>query len=184
MITNKRNWLAVALVFAVMGSPVFSSDAVQLRSRDVLLHSGSLSGVVLDREAHPVPRVPVRMFYGKQLIATVTSDENGNFAIHGLRNGGHIVNAGEEKTLVRLWTSDSAPPSAAARMVMVVDEEVIRGQGCADQCVDECGEGAFSRKKSMCSVLTNPAVMLLIGGGVVGVVAIANHNDDDRPASP
>ena len=67
---------------------------------------------------------------------------------------------------------------------MVVDEEVIRGQGCADECAEECGEAAFGQGKSMCSVLTNPAVMLLIGGGVVGALAIAAHNDDDGPASP
>ncbi|MEY2727497.1 MAG: hypothetical protein RLZZ458_3364 [Planctomycetota bacterium] len=184
MSTILRRWLAGALIFAVTGSPVLSSEAVELRSRDVLLHSGSLSGVVLNREAHPVPGIQVRLFHGKQVIAVVTSDENGNFAIHGLRNGGHIVNTGEEKELVRLWTSDIAPPSASARMVMVVDEEVIRGQGCADECAEECGEAAFGQGKSMCSVLTNPAVMLLIGGGVVGALAIAAHNDDDGPASP
>lgn len=180
-----KNWLAGLLIAALTGSPVFSSEAVQLRSRDVQLHSGSLSGVVLNRESRPVPGVEVRLMYGKNVIATATSDDNGNFAVHGLRNGGHIVNTGEEKELVRFWNSDVAPPSASARMIMVVDEQVVRGQGCAEECGEVCGEGGFGHKSSMGGALSNPGVLMLLAGGAVGVVAIVAHNDDDdAPASP
>jgi hypothetical protein len=179
-----RQWLAGTLIVVMMGAPVLGEEAVQLRSRDVVLHSGSLSGVVLDRQARPVRGLPVRLFYGKNLIATATSDDNGNFAVHGLRNGGHIVNTGAEKELVRFWSSDVAPPAASARMVVVVDEQVVRGQMSSDDCAEECGEACAAESSSVCSVLGNPAVMLLIGGGVVGAIAIAAHNDDDGPASP
>jgi hypothetical protein len=179
-----RQWLAGTLIVAMTSGPVLSDEAVQLRSRDVVLHSGSLSGVVLNRQARPVPGLTVKLLYGKDLIATATSDDNGNFAVHGLRNGGHIVNAGTEKELVRFWSSDVAPPAASARMVVVVDEQVVRGQTSADDCAEECGEACAAEKSSVCSVLGNPAVMLLIGGGVVGALAVAAHNDDDGPASP
>ncbi|MEY3175058.1 MAG: hypothetical protein RLZZ436_2972 [Planctomycetota bacterium] len=178
-----KQWLAAALMGTLVATPVFGTEAVELRSRDVLLHSGSLSGVVLNRQSHPVPGVQVRLMYGKNVIATAITDDNGNFAVHGLRNGGHIVGTGEEKELVRFWSSEAAPPAASARMIMVVDEQVIRGQGCADDCVEECGEGQPGGK-SACGVLSNPVALLLLGGGAAGIVAIVAHNDDDAPASP
>jgi len=184
MLTFFRPWVAMALITALTGSPLFADEAVKLRSRDVLLHSGSLSGVVLNRESHPVPGIQVRLMHGKNVIATATSDDNGNFAVHGLRNGGHIVGAGEEKELVRFWNSDVAPPVASARLIMVVDEDVIRGQGFAEECVPECGEDADRRKSCLCGAFGNPTALLLLGGGAAGIVAIVAHNDNDAPASP
>lgn len=184
MFTVSRPWIATVLIAALTGAPVYADEAVKVRSRDVLLHSGSLSGVVLNQESRPVPGIQVRLMHGKNVIATATSDDNGNFAVHGLRNGGHIVGAGEEKELVRFWNSDVAPPAASARLIMVVDEEIIRGQGFADECVEECGEESATKKSCLCGALGNPTALLLLGGGAAGIVAIVAHNENDAPASP
>lgn len=183
MFRDFRPLTALALIAALTATSVLAEEPVELRSRDVLLHSGSLSGVVLNRESHPLPGIQVRLLHGKQVIATATSDDNGNFAVHGLRNGGHVVATGDEKELVRFWNSGAAPPSASARLIMVVDEEVIRGQGFAE-CVEECGDTAATRKSCLSRALSNPTALLLLGGGAAGIVAIVAHNDNDAPASP
>jgi len=185
MATSFAKKIVAGLITALIGSPVFADETVALRSRDVLLHSGSLSGVVLNRESHPVPGVVVKLMHGKNVIATATSDDNGNFAVHGLRSGGHVVSAGEEKELVRFWRSDAAPPAASARMIMVVDETVVRGQGWSDECVEECGEDESARKCCLSGAFGNPTALLLLGGGAAaGIVAIVAHNENDAPASP
>jgi hypothetical protein len=184
MFRNFRPLIVPALIAALTATSVLAEEPVELRSRDVLLHSGSLSGVVLNRESHPLPGIQVRLLHGKQVIAKATSDDNGNFAVHGLRNGGHVVATGEEKELVRFWNSGAAPPSASARLIMVVDEEVIRGQGFAEACVEECGDTAATRKSCLSRALGNPTALLLLGGGAAGIVAIVAHNDNDAPASP
>ena len=184
MFRDFRLLIAPALFAAVTATPVLADEPVELRSRDVLLHSGSLSGVVVDRDSRPLPGISVQLLHGKTLIATATSDDNGNFAVHGLRNGGHVVATGEEKELVRFWNSSAAPPSASARLIMVVDEQVIRGQGFAEECVEECGETAATQKSCLCRALSNPTALLLLGGGAAGIVAIVAQNDNDGPASP
>jgi hypothetical protein len=67
---------------------------------------------------------------------------------------------------------------------MVVDEEIIRGQGFAEECVEECGEESATRKSCLCGALGNPTALLLLGGGAAGIVAIVAHNENDAPASP
>jgi hypothetical protein len=125
----------------------------------------------------------VNLLHGRNVIATATSDDNGNFAVHGLRNGGHVVNTGEEKELVRFWSSDVAPPNASARLIMVVDEEIVRGQMVPLESVVPPGEAAVAGH-SMSGVLMNPFALALMAGGAVGIVAIVAHNENDTPASP
>ncbi|MFM7057383.1 MAG: carboxypeptidase-like regulatory domain-containing protein [Planctomycetota bacterium] len=184
MFRSFRLCMATILMAPLTVGPVVAEEAVEVRSRDVLLHSGSLSGVVLNRESHPLPGITVQFLHGKNVIAVATSDDNGNFAVHGLRNGGHVVATGEEKELVRFWNSTAAPPSASARLILVVDEEVVRGQGYVEECGVECGDESVTRKSCLCRALSNPTALLLLGGGAAGIVAIVAHNDDDAPASP
>lgn len=168
---------SVLAVATTLGAPVLGSGPVELRSRDVVLNGGKLEGTVVNREAQPVSGLTVRLFHGENLIATTTSDERGQFSVTGLRNGGHVLCTGEDRQNVRFWGTQAAPPAAVNRVTMVVDEAVVRGQ-----CGDACGEGSGGL---LTSVMGNPAVLLLIGGGVVGVVALAASNDnDDQPASP
>lgn len=183
MLRECKRWFTGVLIGMLVTAPVLADEPVQLRSRDVRLHSGSLSGVVLNRESHPVPGVVVNLMHGRNVIATATSDDNGNFAVHGLRNGGHVVSTGEEKELVRFWSSDVAPPNASARLIMVVDEQVVRGQMIPAESFVAPGEGAVAGN-SMSGVLMNPFALALMAGGAVGIVAIVAHNENDSPASP
>jgi hypothetical protein len=93
------------------------------------------------------------------------------------------VNTGEEKELVRFWSSDVAPPNASARLIMVVDEQVVRGQMIPAESFVAPGEGAVAGN-SMSGVLMNPYALALMAGGAVGIVAIVAHNENDAPASP
>ena len=169
--------LLLAMVMLV-GSPVLASEAVAIRSSDYLLgHEGVLSGSVLNRSGLPVSGLPVQVLHEDQVIATAVSDEKGQFAVQGLRNGHHTVQLGASRQPVRFWSNTAAPPAALSRMAIVVDEEVVRGQ-----CGESCGEGFCGGHHG---AGWGPALgILLIGGAVATTLALTLDDDDDAPASP
>ena len=113
----------------LMGSPLLASETVAIRSSDYLLgQEGVLAGSVFNRSGLPVSGLPVQILHDDQVVATAVSDENGEFAVHGLRNGQHSVRLGASRQPVRFWSKSAAPPATQARMALVIDEEIVRGQ--------------------------------------------------------
>jgi len=170
--------LTLAAVMSV-GTPLMGAGPLEIRSTDVALRGGQLTGRVLNTEAQPVAKLPIQLIHEDTVIATVTSDEKGEFAVRGLRSGGHVIRIGSNQHPVRFWGAQAAPPAAASNISIVVDEQVVRGQGCGD---DGCGESS-----GLCGVPMNPAALLLIGGATAATLAITlNDGDDDAsiPASP
>lgn len=158
-----------------LGTPLNAADPVAIRSSDVSLRGGVLTGMVLNTEAKPVAGLPVHLLHGEKLVATVHSDENGQFAVKGLRTGGHVLQVGTNQHPVRFWTSQSAPPSATSRMAIVVDEVIVRGQSCGDDGCEKPGVLGM--------IAANPGPLLLIGGAAAATIAITAHNSkDDQPA--
>ena len=183
-----HNGISVVLsTLMLIGSPLLASEAVAIRSSDYLLgHDGVLAGSVLNQSGLPVSGLPVHVLYEDHVIATAFSDENGQFAVQGLRNGQHTVQLGASIQPVRFWRNAAAPPAALSRMAIVVDEEVVRGQcsgdGCGEECGEGCGEGFSGRHRG---AGWGPALgILLIGGAVATTLALTLDDDDDTPASP
>lgn len=112
-----------------VGVPLFAGDPVGIRSADVALNTGGLlRGTVLNTAARPVSGISVSVLHDDKTVATVLSDEKGDFSVKGLRNGAHVVQAGTTHQIVRLWGTNSAPPAAVETIAIVVDDETIRGQ--------------------------------------------------------
>ena len=156
--------LALSMVMLI-GSPVIATEAVAVRSTDYLLgQQGVLVGSVVNQQGQPAAGLPVQVLHEGRVIATVYSNEKGDFIVGSLRNGNHTVQLGETLRPVRFWSNASAPPSAVNRMAIVVDEEVVRGQ-----CGDSCGEGSSRR----CGLTWGTACgVLLIGGAVATTLAL------------
>ncbi len=166
----------------LVGSPLLASETVVIRSSDYLLgQEGVLAGSVLNQSGVAVAGLPVRVLHEEHVIATAVSDERGQFAVQGLRNGAHTVQLGATKQPVRFWSNTAAPPAAVSRMAIVIDEEVVRGQ-CGDGSEEGCGEGFASGHQGAWKTAFG---VLLIGGAVAATLALTLDNDDDAVvASP
>jgi hypothetical protein len=116
--------------------PASNSDPVgnQLSSkspelRDVRLQdAGRLQLRVIDEAGKPEPDQLVRVFYQNSVIAETRTNASGSAVILGLRPGIHLVATGGRMSAYRLWTQQSAPPSAINAPAVVISEQSIRGQ--------------------------------------------------------
>lgn len=176
--------VSVVLSMALLvGSPLQASETVAIRSSDYLLGQQSiLAGSVLNQSGLPVAGLPVQVLHKGQVIATALSDDKGEFAVQGLRNGQHTVKVGASQQSVRFWMSKAAPPTAVSRLAIVVDEEVVRGQ-CGEGCAEGCGEGFSGADHRAWKTAVG---VLLIGGAVATTLALTldDNNSSAAPGSP
>jgi hypothetical protein len=93
-----------------------------------LAEGGLLRGQVVDGAGQPVAEAPVAVFYEGKEVAKTTSDADGNFAISSLKGGQHVVISGDHGGLCRMWSTQTAPPSANSRMLIVKSPQLVRGQ--------------------------------------------------------
>lgn len=146
----------------------------QPMSVDVTLTVGGvLRGYVLDAQAAPVANVEVRLTAPDGQQVATRSDDRGRFGYQGLRGGAYQLETEQGVVLCRAWTADAAPPQSAATLLVVHDEQAVRGQWHAPPHVN----GVVGRMKR---VMTNPfAVAAIIGAAVAIPVAIHNANRDN-----
>jgi hypothetical protein len=96
---------------------------------DVALSQGGvMRGQIVDGQGQPVANAPVALHHGGKEVASTSSDQEGNFAFSGLRGGQHVVVSGEYGGLCRVWTPETAPPSASSSMLLVHGNQTVRGQ--------------------------------------------------------
>jgi len=171
-----RTGVSLSLSMAMLvGSPLLASETVAIRSSDYLLgQEGVLAGSVLNRSGVPVSGLPVQVLHEDHVIATAVSDEKGQFAVQGLRNGPHKVQLGASQQPVRFWSNTAAPPAAVSRMAIVVDEEVVRGQ-----CAEGCGEGFAGGHHGGWGTALG---VLLIGGAVATTLALTLDDNENAAA--
>ena len=130
---------------------------------DVALNkSGTLQGSVLASDGKPLDGSLVTLRDGDSVIATTTSDVRGQYALNNLKGGVYQLTAGQQTAVVRVWPSESAPPTALNHAVMVAP--TVRAQ-------DGYEEGGGAGGLDIVSLLT-----LGTAGGAL-VVGVVNHND-------
>jgi hypothetical protein len=93
-----------------------------------LCEGGVLMGQVVDSQGAPQVGVPVRMLHQSNLVASVQSDEQGQFVISGLRAGVHQIETTGAGGVYRLWAAGTAPPAAQQAALVVSSQDVVRGQ--------------------------------------------------------
>lgn len=106
------------------------ADAAAPAVLDVALTQGGLlQGKVLDTQGQPVADAPVSVRFEGKEVASTKSSVDGSFAVRGLRGGTHVVVSGEHGGICRMWTAESAPPSARSAVMIVRGGQIARGQG-------------------------------------------------------
>jgi len=150
-----------AAVVITIGQPALAADQTPVRTADIALADGGvLNGVVLTPEAQPVASTKVKILHGTNIVAEAVTNDDGEFAVKGLRNGVHTVQMTNASQPVRFWSATAAPPTANGRLVMVSSPNMVRAQ-------EGAGIGA--------------AGAALIFGGTLAVVLATTLDDKNEP---
>lgn len=97
--------------------------------RDVeLAAGGTFKGQVLNAEGLALGGVDVTLYQGTEEIARTVTNQEGQFAVSNLRGGVYQVNAENTQENYRLWSEDTAPPTAQEEVAIVSSPKVVRGQ--------------------------------------------------------
>ena len=161
----RKNWMVALLaVSTVMPTAAMAGD-LQPPSRvaDVALHAGGvLHGILVDTQRRPLAAQQIHVRFEGNVIATVTTDERGRFAIRGLRGGTYTIDSNTGGRTVQLWAPQTAPPSAQQGALVVAGKPgtTVRGQFDGEQF--------------------GPAIRGAIAGGLItGLTYWAlDHNED------
>ncbi|MEZ6128863.1 MAG: carboxypeptidase-like regulatory domain-containing protein [Planctomycetaceae bacterium] len=162
---------SIAVCFGVLLSgPVMAGTKGVIKDVE-LTEAGTLRGQVYSQEGQAIPDALVQLRYQGKSVAAAKSDEQGRFAISGVRGGAHDVVVGAVHSPVRLWANGSAPKAATQTIVVAADETIIRAQGgYCESCppggsCGNCGPRGFG----MLDVITLATVGAAVGALVVGL---------------
>jgi hypothetical protein len=125
-----------------------------------LADGGRMQGQVVDPQGQPVAKTSVAVLHDGKEVALTTTDSEGNFTISGLRSGQHVIVAGDDGKLVRMWSQNTAPPSANSRVMITKGQQIARGQG-----------------------LLSPTGLMLLGLGGIVAGGLISQNNSDRSGS-
>jgi len=158
-----------------------------------LAEGGTLAGRVFSLSGKPIKNAKITLRQGAAKIAVVQSDENGVFTATNLRGGLYHVQCGCSNQLYRAWAPETAPPAANSNVVLVTNEQVVRAQHSCPYCEDEgceyCnGEDHVyhceEEEHVGVDIFTIALITTSIAALTVGIIALTDDDDDDRPASP
>jgi hypothetical protein len=143
---------------------------------DVALGAGGrLVGQAVDAAGRPLAAAPVILQQADREVAATTADQQGRFAVRGLRGGTYRIAAGEAQGVYRLWAPGTAPPSARPAALVVA--------GDADRVLGQAGPHGPLAYWFCC----NPWILAgLVAAAIAIPVAIHNHQVDraEPPLSP
>jgi hypothetical protein len=102
--------------------------------RDVALDpAGSLHGLVADVQGVRVAGAEVVLRRPGGTPIRTHADRQGRFSFDQLRGGVYQVSVGRQGGLIRAWADQTAPPAAQNVALLVVGDDVVRGQMPAEE---------------------------------------------------
>ena len=135
---------------------------------DVRLQPGGvLWGQVVDVNGKPQPAASVTVRQAGRDVAAATTDTSGYFLAKGLRGGTYEIAADHSWGIYRVWTPETAPPSARTGALLVARGEGVRGQ-----------------TSPIAYWLGNPCVLAGIAAIAVAVPVAIHNQRADRVSSP
>lgn len=184
----------LSCVCILISSEAASAAPIAAMSSDIELRSGGvLLGQIVDAQGVAVVLAPVLITNGIQEVARAQTDEQGNFAVSGLRGGVYKIASAGHQGVYRLWSPQTAPPSASQGLMVVVPSDVVRGQcgcgvpGCGTACGAVgggrcCGGGGCHGMGNW--IANHPLVTAgAIGAGIAIPLAVSDDNST-LPAEP
>jgi hypothetical protein len=188
--TVQRLLAGIACLGLLMPAQIMASGPLEptgqaIRTHDILLHGGNvLAGQVVDPQGQPCAAVPVSLQHQGYEVARVDTDENGYFAVRGVRTGVYTLQAASTVGSYRAWPATIAPPAANPGALLVTHAQVVRGQcegacNCAGPCTG-CGHagvlgggGLFGGGFGLSSPLVIGAIMAT---AIAVPLAVQNDN--------
>ena len=131
---------------------------------DLELQNGALIGGLVDASGKGVADAPVVIGQEGKPVAELRTDEEGRFAVKGLKPGLYQVVSHGKVSTHRVWESGKAPAEAKRGVIHNVDPQVARG----------------ASHHGLLGILSNPLVLALI---IAAAIAIPLALDDDDDAS-
>ena len=142
-----------------------------------LADGGQLRGQVRDAQGMPVGRRVVQFIQNGQVIAHPTTDRDGRFQINSVRGGVYQISTGHNGGVYRLWTANTAPPSARPDLTLVA-QPTVRGQcGCTDGAY--CGACASRPSGFGATILNLVSNPWFVGAAIATAIAVPLALDDD-----
>ena len=127
----------------------------------VLSREGVLRGSLVDGKKQPLTKTPVKLTQAGKWVATVETNDKGEYTLPGLKTGAYLLEIQEQRFAIRVWRPAAAPPKAMQQLNMayISDKEVVRAQlGYLDP--------------------VNTSLLLLgVAGVIIGGVAISELED-------
>ncbi len=144
------------------------SDSGRSAVADIQLHKGGiLFGKVVNPQNVIVAGAEVSLYGGDRVLAKAKTDQHGQFAFRGLRQGVYHVAAANGGGALRVWPQEVAPPASQPQALIVSGQGTVRGQR---------GGGRFLQ------FMSNPWVLAAMIATAIAV-PVAIHNSKS-PASP
>jgi hypothetical protein len=175
------------------GTPIVAAESkAEAKATDVVLGpKGTLLGLVKDTAGKASGHSLVTVGYSGAEVAAVETLDDGSFAVEGLREGTHVIQAGGKKSMFRFWEADKAPPNAQPEITLVArqvpaDEGAVRfipdPQPAPYVPVQQTRRrgGFLGRAFASYPILTAAG---LLGAGIGSGIAIGS-GINDNPASP
>lgn len=159
---------------AVVAQP--QAQPAQPLAIDVALHDeGLLIGQLVGATGKPAADAKVCLTLADGRKAEAKTNADGGFAFKNVRG---VARLESDKTaiLVRSWTREAAPPSAAPAVLLVEGGEVARGQRYAGPVANN----TISHSKRL---FANPLFVAGVIGTAVAIPVAIHNSDDDDPAS-
>jgi len=121
---------------------------------DVSLQSGGvLQGQVVSAQGAALSNIEVFIASRGRLIARAVSDKDGYFSVSEIRGGTYVLRVADEVTTCRIWTANTAPPSASQAVLLVT--------------------GSATRAQLGLVRRYGPGSLIVIGGAVTMIVLAA-----------
>ena len=181
----KRTVASLVALMLAMPTPVLSAaestpaaKAAPIVCQDLALSkAGLLQGQVLNPQGQPIADAKVWLGGSKGEPVAAGTDAQGRFAYKGLTRGVYYLQAGDALRVCRVWRHDAAPPKSIGGLLIVADEQAVRGQMGPPPLLNSF----VSKSKKFFS---HPVGMLTLGAAIATPIVLAATDDDDPPASP
>ncbi|MBN2475038.1 MAG: carboxypeptidase regulatory-like domain-containing protein [Pirellulales bacterium] len=122
-----------SLVLAAQSPARSPAGGQQLRVRNAsLTAANSLQGRVTDAQGAGLPHARVTMMQRDRQVVAATTDSHGSFVVANVPAGVYAISSAGSTGTYRLWAARTAPPSASAGILIVADDEVVRGNRLYD----------------------------------------------------
>ncbi len=162
-------------------APTFAAPLADV----VLGEGGQFIGKVVNAHGASVVATTVSLRQAEEEIASVLTDEQGNFSFQGLQGGLYQIVTVNSSVVYRLWAPRTAPPAANTSALIVTGSEITNGQYGGVDCGDSCGSTVGGQRGGGGVVAWMQAHPFLVAAGIATAIAVPLAiADDDDPASP